>query len=111
MGGELKLKSELGKGSEFYFSAVFSLADPNVEEEMKTEQEKKKAGGAEGISLEHRNILLAEDNDLNAEIAIELLKMKGARRVQGGEWKTGCGTVYGEQSRNVSCHSYGSPDA
>ena len=78
MGGELKLKSELGKGSEFYFSAVFSLADPNMEEEMKTEQEKKKAGGAEGISLEHRNILLAEDNDLNAEIAIELLKMKGA---------------------------------
>ena len=61
-----------------------------MEEEMKTEQEKKKAGGAEGISLEHRNILLAEDNDLNAEIAIELLKMKGpacaGRRMENGLW-------------------------
>ena len=87
MGGELKLKSELGKGSEFYFSAAFSLADPNVEEEIKIKQEKQKAGGVESSCLEHMNILLAEDNDLNAEIATELLKMKGAsvRRAENGK--------------------------
>lgn len=87
MGGELKLKSELGKGSEFYFSAAFSLADSNVEEEIKIKQEKQKAGGVESSCLEHINILLAEDNDLNAEIATELLKMKGAsvRRAENGK--------------------------
>ena len=87
MGGELKLKSELGKGSEFYFSAVFSLADPETEDDMETEQEKRPAGGGKSGSLEHMNILLAEDNDLNAEIAIELLKIKGAgvRRAENGK--------------------------
>lgn len=37
------------------------------------------------------NILLAEDNDLNAEIAIELLKIRGpvcaGRRMENGLWK------------------------
>ncbi|MCD7994782.1 MAG: ATP-binding protein [Clostridia bacterium] len=78
MGGELKLKSELGKGSEFYFSAVFPLAGPKAEEDTKMEQEKGETEEQESGSLEHMNILLAEDNDLNAEIAIELLKIKGA---------------------------------
>ena len=36
------------------------------------------------------NILLAEDNDLNAEIAIELLKIMGpvcaGRRMENGLW-------------------------
>lgn len=70
------------------FSGIF-LADPNVEEEMKTEQEKKKAGGAEGISLVNIEHLLAEDNDLNAEIAIEL-EDEGASvcraRMENGLW-------------------------
>ena len=87
MGGELKLKSELGRGSEFYFSVVFSLADPEAEDDIKTEQEKRLAGAVKSRSLEHMNILLAEDNDLNAEIAIELLKIKGAgvRRAENGK--------------------------
>lgn len=77
MGGELKLKSEQGKGSEFYFTAEFPLAALEEEE-----------GKEDSIqSLGEIRILLAEDNDLNAEIAEELLQMKGAQvsRAENGE--------------------------
>lgn len=77
MGGELKLKSEPGYGSEFYFSVVFPVAGPDAKDGLKLKQEKRLTDRSAG-SLEHMNILLAEDNDLNAEIASELLKMKGA---------------------------------
>lgn len=68
MGGELKLRSQPGKGSEFFFTAVFpagSLAETGEGEEQETD-------------LSRMSILLAEDNDLNAEIARELLEMQGA---------------------------------
>lgn len=68
MGGELKLESELGRGSEFCFTAAFSMGEA-VKEREKTE----------GLpDLDGICILLAEDNDLNAEIAQELLKLRGA---------------------------------
>lgn len=76
MGGELKLKSEPGKGSEFYFTVTFPRG-----------VQSKELPAVEGLFLKNMNILLAEDNDLNAEIARELLEMKGARvrRVVNGE--------------------------
>ena len=77
MGGELKLKSEQGKGSEFYFTVEFPLAMLESEEEKEETPQ----------SLGEIRILLAEDNDLNAEIAEELLQMKGAQvcRAENGE--------------------------
>ena len=72
MGGELRVKSEPGHGSEFYFTLTLPVGSPvydggsvnetHVGEEM----------------LKEVRILLAEDNDLNAEIAIQLLELKGA---------------------------------
>ena len=72
MGGELRVKSEPGHGSEFYFTLTLPVGSPvydggsvketHVKEEM----------------LKEVRILLAEDNDLNAEIAIQLLELKGA---------------------------------
>lgn len=70
MGGELFLKSEPGKGSEFYFTVT--LPRGRMEKKPVSEAAPREQGfdGAE--------ILLAEDNDLNAEIAMELLRMQGA---------------------------------
>ena len=78
MGGELKLVSELGKGSEFYFTVTLPIGV--MEEETQESVQEYYLGG--------KKILLAEDNDLNAEISIELLKMQGAevrRAADGGE--------------------------
>ena len=76
MGGELKVKSQPGKGSEFYFSVTLPFG------EVVTEPEEKQ----EGQRLDGIEVLIAEDNDLNAEITMELLKMQGAvtHRVKNG---------------------------
>lgn len=68
MGGELKVKSKQGEGSKFHFTVVLPFGEAQAEMEEKPE----------GQRLDGVRILLAEDNDLNAEIAIELLKMQGA---------------------------------
>lgn len=72
MGGELCVKSELDYGSEFYFTITIPLSEPVTElcdelDDLKSDK-----------LLENIHILLAEDNDLNAEIAIQLLELQGA---------------------------------
>lgn len=76
MGGELKLRSEPGSGSEFYFSVTLPLGQATEGPE-----ELAASGLFDGV-----NILMAEDNDLNAEIAAELLGLQGASvcRVENG---------------------------
>ena len=70
MGGALKVSSEVGKGSEFYFSI-----DLPISQECATCAQED--GGHADVSLAASTLLLAEDNDLNAEIAIALLEMEG----------------------------------
>lgn len=69
MGGDLQVKSEPGKGSEFYMTLCFPLG----EEEEKLENTEVK----QQRSLAGMRILLAEDNEINAEIAQELLATQG----------------------------------
>lgn len=80
MGGILEVKSKVGEGSEFFFTLKF----PINEEETIEQQTKVLPQGTPN----HLCVLLAEDNDLNAEIAISLLQLKGVdveRAVDGQE--------------------------
>ena len=81
LGGTIDVKSELGKGSTFTVTLKHRIADENY-------YVKKHAENLETSSeiLEGRNILLAEDNDLNAEIAEAILGHAGLKteRVEDG---------------------------
>ena len=72
MGGELRVKSEPGHGSEFYFTLTLPVGSPVYDGGSVNETHVKEE------MLKEVRILLAEDNDLNAEIAIQLLELKGA---------------------------------
>ena len=81
LGGTINVESELGKGSTFTVTLKHRIADESY-------YVKKHVESAETGSeiLEGRNILLAEDNDLNAEIAEAILKHVGLKidRVEDG---------------------------
>lgn len=70
MGGELEVDSEAGKGSEFYFtlSLPYGVQQPAVREQ----EEKIDTGFFAG-----KRLLVVEDNDINLEIATEILAMHG----------------------------------
>ena len=70
MGGTIEVKSEQGAGSEFVVTLPFEIA---TEESVRSE-----AFGDESASIDGVKILMAEDNELNREIAVELLREKGA---------------------------------
>lgn len=73
MGGTIEVKSELGKGSTFIITTDFRIVE-NPELFLN----KKNADKSNNLNLEGKRILLAEDNDLNAEIAEIILEETGA---------------------------------
>lgn len=80
MGGKLELHSIPDKGSEFFFLLRFPLSQCTQETpKLSPAPDHMETGHAETVSLKGVRILLAEDNDLNAEIAVELLQMWGAQ--------------------------------
>lgn len=82
MGGTLEVKSEVGKGSTFTVTLYHRIADKayyeNVKDAVSDAEMKEKIKG--------KHILLAEDNDLNAEIATVMLEQMGLKvdRVEDG---------------------------
>ena len=82
MGGSIEVESELGKGTVFTFTLMNKIADKKYYSQR---IEKVKTSNI-GESLNGKHVLLAEDNDLNAEIAVTVLEETGfvIERVQDG---------------------------
>ena len=80
MGGSIQLESEPEKGSEFSFTVLFPKGE--LEQPHRPRQSPEPEEQLRGIG-----ILLVEDNDLNAQIATELLEVKGAQvaRAENGK--------------------------
>ena len=77
MDGEIMIDSLPGKGSNI--SVYFKLALPDEAEIAGREQTHAPAvpETEEEVSLEGRHVLLVEDNEINAEIAVSILEMEG----------------------------------
>lgn len=71
MGGMLKVESKVGRGSNFYFELPIAFGDAQKPvREMEIE--------AKGpVDFRKSRVLLVEDNDINREIAMEILHMYG----------------------------------
>lgn len=78
LGGNLEVKSALGEGSEFYFTLPMKVTEPPAEA----------SGEADGTpDIVGRRVLIAEDDDLNAEIAQTLFEDQGiiSERAENGK--------------------------
>ena len=79
MSGEIAVESTLGEGSRFTVTLPMEVVRGAEPEEARPE-----AGAEAPVDLTGKRVLLAEDNELNMEIAVEILTMNGMEVVRAG---------------------------
>ena len=81
MDGDIQVESELGKGSRFTVTVHLKLQEESAAEDGSGDFGGTEAGDTleaiESLDFSGRRALLAEDNDLNREIAVEILETTG----------------------------------
>jgi signal transduction histidine kinase/CheY-like chemotaxis protein/HPt (histidine-containing phosphotransfer) domain-containing protein len=74
MGGEINATSNVGEGSEFSFTIRCQAVDQATE----ISQPKQTGRASASSILRHKRILVAEDNPINQQLALEFLQRAGA---------------------------------
>ncbi|WP_049945214.1 hybrid sensor histidine kinase/response regulator [Butyrivibrio sp. AC2005] len=91
LGGTIEVKSDVNVGTLFTVRLGFDIAEKTELEEMEELEEVLESGNPEKEKPKEENafqgmrFLAAEDNELNAEILVEILKLKGAELVEVAE--------------------------
>jgi len=77
MGGTIRVSSEPGQGTEFVLLFTFKLQEQGQERELVRQEQEPSAEPAAVNEFSGKRLLLVEDNELNMEIAQELLCVAG----------------------------------
>ena len=93
MGGDIEVRSKLGVGSQFIVTVYLKHQEAQEKEkgDEGLESQETPLEILEELDLHGHRVLLAEDNDLNAEIAMEILSVTGleAERAADGQEAVG----------------------
>ncbi len=76
MGGTLKVESDIGQGSRFWFAASFNVSEPR---QIPSKSEDQPLNQAD--SLEDKLVLVVDDSDSNRFVAVALLQKLGVTAV------------------------------